>query len=182
LARLSYTAITSLDGYVADATGSWDWSVPDEEVHTFVNDLERPIGIHLYGRRLYEVLQAWETMDNPAPAMRDYATLWRAAEKIVFSRTLDEVSSARTRIEREFAPEAVRALKDAADTDLGIGGPHLAAEALRAGLVDEVGLLVSPVVVGGGNPALPDDLRIDLELLDQRRFGNGVVYLRYRVL
>jgi dihydrofolate reductase len=182
LARLSYTAITSLDGYVADATGSWDWSVPDEEVHTFVNDLERPIGIHLYGRRLYEVLQAWETMDDPAPAMRDYATLWRAAEKIVFSRTLDEVSSARTRIEREFAPEAVRALKDAADTDLGIGGPHLAAEALRAGLVDEVGLLVSPVVVGGGNPALPDDLRIDLELLDQRRFGNGVVYLRYRVL
>jgi dihydrofolate reductase len=182
LARLSYTAITSLDGYVADATGSWDWSVPDEEVHTFVNDLERPIGTHLYGRRLYEVLQAWETMDDPAPAMRDYATLWRAAEKIVFSRTLDEVSSARTRIEREFAPEAVRALKDAADTDLGIGGPHLAAEALRAGLVDEVGLLVSPVVVGGGNPALPDDLRIDLELLDQRRFGNGVVYLRYRVL
>jgi dihydrofolate reductase len=182
LARLSYTAITSLDGYVADATGSWDWSVPDEEVHTFVNDLERPIGIHLYGRRLYEVLQAWETMDDPAPAMRDYATLWRAAEKIVFSRTLDEVSSARTRIEREFAPEAVRALKDTADTDLGIGGPHLAAEALRAGLVDEVGLLVSPVVVGGGNPALPDDLRIDLELLDQRRFGNGVVYLRYRVL
>jgi dihydrofolate reductase len=182
LARLSYTAITSLDGYVADATGSWDWSMPDEEVHTFVNDLERPIGIHLYGRRLYEVLQAWETMDDPAPAMRDYATLWRAAEKIVFSRTLDEVSSARTRIEREFAPEAVRALKDAADTDLGIGGPHLAAEALRAGLVDEVGLLVSPVVVGGGNPALPDDLRIDLELLDQRRFGNGVVYLRYRVL
>jgi dihydrofolate reductase len=182
LARLSYTAITSLDGYVADATGSWDWSVPDEEVHTFVNDLERPIGIHLYGRRLYEVLQAWETMDDPAPAMRDYATLWRAAEKIVFSRTLEEVSSARTRIEREFAPEAVRALKDAADTDLGIGGPHLAAEALRAGLVDEVGLLVSPVVVGGGNPALPDDLRIDLELLDQRRFGNGVVYLRYRVL
>jgi dihydrofolate reductase len=182
LARLIYTAITSLDGYVADATGSWDWSVPDEEVHTFVNDLERPIGTHLYGRRLYEVLQAWETMDDPAPAMRDYATLWRAAEKIVFSRTLDEVSSARTRIEREFAPEAVRALKDAADTDLGIGGPHLAAEALRAGLVDEVGLLVSPVVVGGGNPALPDDLRIDLELLDQRRFGNGVVYLRYRVL
>jgi len=182
VARLIFSVITSLDGYVADESGNWDWSVPDEEVHTFVNDLERPIGTYLYGRRLYEVMQAWETMDDPAPAMRDYATLWRAAEKIVFSRTLDEVSSARTRIEREFAPEAVRALKDAADTDLGIGGPHLAAEALRAGLVDEVGLLVSPVVVGGGNPALPDDLRIDLELLDQRRFGNGVVYLRYRVL
>jgi dihydrofolate reductase len=180
LARLSYTAITSLDGYVADATGSWDWSVPDEEVHTFVNDLERPIGIHLYGRRLYEVLQAWETMDDPAPAMRDYATLWRAAEKIVFSRTLDEVSSARTRIERKFDPDVVRALKDSAGSDLSIGGPHLAAEALRAGLVDEVRLLVSPVVVGGGNPALPDGVRVDLELLGERRFGNGVVYLHYR--
>jgi dihydrofolate reductase len=180
LARLSYTAITSLDGYVADATGSWDWSVPDEEVHTFVNDLERPIGIHLYGRRLYEVLQAWETMDDPAPAMRDYATLWRAAEKIVFSRTLEEVSSARTRIERKFDPDVVRALKDSAGSDLSIGGPHLAAEALRAGLVDEVRLLVSPVVVGGGNPALPDGVRVDLELLGERRFGNGVVYLHYR--
>ena len=182
MAKLTYTAITSLDGYVADETGSWDWSVPDEEVHTFVNDLERPIGTYLYGRRLYDVMQAWETMDDPEPAMRDYATLWRAADKIVFSRTLDEVSSARTRIEREFDPDAVRALKDTADTDLGIGGPHLAAEALRAGLVDEVGLLMSPVIVGGGNRALPDGVRLDLELLDERRFGNGVVYLRYRVL
>ena len=180
MAKLIYTSITSLDGYVADASGSWDWSFPDEEIHAFVNDLERPIGTHLYGRKLYEVLKAWETMDDPAPAMRDYATLWRASEKIVFSRTLDEVSSERTRIEREFDPEAVRALKDAADSDVGIGVPHLAAAALRAGLVDEVGLLVSPVVVGGGNPALPDDVRIDLELLDERRFGNGVVYLRYR--
>ena len=182
MARLIYTAITSLDGYVADESGNWDWSMPDEEVHTFVNDLERPIGTHLYGRKLYEVLQAWETMDDPAPAMRDYATIWRASDKIVFSRTLDEVSSARTRIERDFDPDAVRALKDAASTDIGIGGPHIAAEALRAGLVDEVGLLVSPVVVGGGNPALPDGVRIDLELLDERRFDNGVVYLRYRTL
>jgi len=182
MAKLIYTAITSLDGYVADASGSWEWSFPSEEVHAFVNDLERPIGTHLYGRRLYEVLKVWETMDDPAPAMRDYATLWRASEKIVFSRTLDEVSSARTRIEREFDPDAVRALKDAADTDLGIGGPHIAAEALRAGLVDEIGLLKSPVVVGGGNPALPDGVRIDLELLDERRFDNGVVYLRYRTL
>ena len=182
MAKLIYTSITSLDGYVADASGSWDWSFPDEEVHAFVNDLERPIGTHLYGRKLYEVLQAWETMDDPAPAMRDYATIWRASEKIVFSTTLTQVTTARTRIEREFDPEAVRALKDAADTDLGIGGPHIAAEALRAGLVDEIGLLKSPVVVGGGNPALPDGMRIDLELLDERRFGNGVVYLRYRTL
>jgi dihydrofolate reductase len=180
MAKLIYTSITSLDGYVADASGSWDWSFPDEEVHAFVNDLERPIGTHLYGRRLYEVLKVWETMDDPEPAMRDYATLWRASEKIVFSRTLEEVSSARTRIEREFDPDAVRALKDAAEADIGIGGPHLAAAALQAGLVDEIGLLVSPVVVGGGNPALPDDVRVDLELLDERRFGNGVVYLRYR--
>src|SRR6478735_6290759 len=132
MAKLIYTSITSLDGYVADASGSWDWSFPDEEIHAFVNDLERPIGTHLYGRKLYEVLKAWETMDDPAPAMRDYATLWRASEKIEFSRTLDEVSSERTRIEREFDPEAVRALKDAADSDVGIGGPHLAAAALRA--------------------------------------------------
>jgi len=180
MAKLIYTAITSLDGYVADESGSWDWSFPDEEVHAFVNDLERPIRTHLYGRKLYEVLKVWETMDDPHPAMRDYATLWRASEKIVFSRTLDEVSSERTRIERELDPDAVRALKDEADADIGIGGPHLAAAALRAGLVDEIGLLVSPVVVGGGNPALPDDVRIDLELLDERRFGNGVVYLRYR--
>jgi dihydrofolate reductase len=128
------------------------------------------------------VLKVWETMDDPAPAMRDYATIWRASEKIVFSTTLTEVSSARTRIERTFDPDAVRALKDAADADIGIGGPHLAATALKAGLVDEIGLLMSPVVVGGGNPALPDDVRIDLELLDEHRFGNGVVYLRYRTV
>jgi dihydrofolate reductase len=182
MAKLIYTSITSLDGYVADASGSWDWSFPDEEVHAFVNDLERPIGTHLYGRRLYEVLKVWETMDDPAPAMRDYATIWRASEKIVFSTTLTEVSSARTRIERTFDPDAVRALKDTADADIGIGGPHLAAAALKAGLVDEIGLLMSPVVVGGGNPALPDDVRIDLELLDEHRFGNGVVYLRYRTV
>jgi dihydrofolate reductase len=180
MAKLIYAAITSLDGYVADESGNWDWSFPDEEVHTFVNEMERPVGTYLLGRRMYDVLQVWETMDDPAPAMRDYAALWRAAEKIVFSRTLEEVSSARTRIEREFDPEAIRALKDSAGSDLSIGGPNLAAEALRAGLVDEVRLLVSPVVVGGGNPALPDGVRVDLELLGERRFGNGVVYLHYR--
>jgi dihydrofolate reductase len=180
MANLIYTAITSLDGYVADESGNWDWSFPDEEVHAFVNEMERPVGTYLLGRRMYDVLHVWETMDDPAPAMRDYATLWRAAEKIVFSRTLEEVSSARTRIERKFDPDVVRALKDSAGSDLSIGGPHLAAEALRAGLVDEVRLLVSPVVVGGGNPALPDGVRVDLELLGERRFGNGVVYLHYR--
>ena len=182
MAKLIYTSITSLDGYVADASGSWDWSFPGEEVHAFVNDLERPIGTHLYGRKLYEVLKAWETMDDPAAAMRDYATLWRAPRRSCSPARSTRSRRARTRIEREFDPEAIRALKDTASTDIGIGGPHLAAEALRAGLVDEVGLLVSPVVVGGGNPALPDGVRIDLELLDERRFGNGVVYLRYRTL
>jgi dihydrofolate reductase len=179
MAKLIYTAITSLDGYVADESGNWDWSFPDEEVHTFVNEMERPVGTYLLGRRMYDVLQVWETMDDPAPAMRDYATLWRAAEKIVFSRTLEEVSSARTRIEREFDPETVRAMKESADRDLSIGGPGLAAQALAAGLVDEVNLLLSPVIVGGGNRALPEGLRLDLTLLGERRFGNGVVHLKY---
>jgi dihydrofolate reductase len=177
--QLIYTAITSLDGYVADESGSWDWSYPDEEVHAFVNDQERSLGTYLYGRKLYDVMKVWETMDDPEPLMQDYAQLWRAAQKVVFSRTLTEVSSARTRIERDFDPEAIRTLKADATADLGIGGPHLAAEALRAGLVDEVRLFLSPVIVGGGNPALPDGVRIDLELLAERRFGNGVVHLRY---
>jgi dihydrofolate reductase len=180
MAKLIYAAITSLDGYVADVDGKWDWSRPDAEVHAFVNDLERPIGTHLYGRRMYDVLVAWETMDDDAPEMRDYAEIWRASDKVVYSRTLEEVSSARTRIEREFDPEAVRALKESADADLSIGGPQLAAEAIRAGLVDECHLLLSPIVVGGGNPALPDDVRWPLELVSERRFGNGVVHLHYR--
>ena len=180
MAKLIYSAIASLDGYVADEHGRWDWSVPDHEVHAFVNDLVRQVGTHLLGRRMYEVLVAWETINDPDPVMRDFAQLWRSADKVVYSRTLENVSSARTRIEREFDPEAVRALKAAADRDVTIGGPELAGEALRAGLVDEIQLLISPIVVGGGKPALPDGARVDLELLGERCFGNGVVHLDYR--
>jgi dihydrofolate reductase len=175
MGRLLYTAIASLDGYVADADGGFEWAAPDAELHAFVNDLERPVGTHLYGRRMYETLKVWETLDDPEPVMRDYAQIWRAADKIVYSHTLREVSSSRTRIEREFDPEAVRAIPG----DIAIGGPTLAAEAFRAGLVDECHLFLHPVVVGGGLPALPRDLRLDLELLDERRFASGVVYLRY---
>jgi dihydrofolate reductase len=181
MARLIYSAITSLDGYVADEQGRFDWSTPDEEVHSFVNDLERPIGTHLYGRRMYEVLVAWETMDNRSePVIRDYAEIWRAADKIVYSRTLENVSSARTRIERNFDPESVRQMKAQTERDIAIGGPELAAEAIRAGLVDEYHLFLSPILVGGGKRALPDDVRVELELLDEHRFGNGVVHLHYR--
>ena len=177
MAKLIYSAIASLDLYVADEQGKWDWAFPDEEVHAFVNDLERPVGTHLYGRRMYEKMVAWETIDDPEPVMRDFARIWRAADKVVYSRTLPEVSSARTRIEREFDPEAVRRTPG----DISIGGPTLAADAFRAGLVDECHLFLHPVVVGGGLRALPSDLRLDLELLDQRRFAGGVVYLHYRV-
>jgi dihydrofolate reductase len=178
--RLIYSAIASLDGYTVDADGRFDWSMPDEEVHAFVNDLERPVGTHLYGRRMYEVLVVWETMDDPAPVARDFAQIWRAADKVVYSTTLEEASSARTRIERAFEPDAVRALKAEATSDLSIGGPTLAAHAFAAGLVDEIQLFLSPVIVGGGTRALPDDVRLGLELLEDRRFGNGVVFLRYR--
>jgi len=174
--------IASLDGYVADADGKFDWAVPDEEVHRFVNDLERPIGTYLYGRRLYEVMRYWETAETAAdPVTQDYAAIWQAADKIVYSRTLEAVSSARTRIERAFEPEAVRQLKAAAGRDLSVGGPVLAAEALRAGLVDECHLFLIPVVVGVGKRALPDDVRLELELLDERRFGRGTVHLHYAV-
>jgi len=181
MAKLVYSAIASLDGYVADEEGKWDWSMPDEEVHAFVNDLSRPHGTWLLGRRMYDVLVAWETMDDEAPLMRDFAELWRGADKVVYSRTLEAPSSARTRIEREFDPEAVRRMKDEAERDLAVGGPELAAQAFRAGLVDELQLFLSPVIVGGGNAALPDGLKLSLELQDERRFGNGVVYLNYRV-
>ena len=183
MGKLITTAITSLDGYVADTDGKFDWSVPDEEVHVFVNDLERPIGTYLYGRRMYEVMRFWETAhslaDQPAFVL-DYAAVWQAADKIVYSRTLDAVSTARTRMNREFDPDAVRRLKEDTDQDLSVSGPDLAAHAIRAGLVDEYRQLLGPVVVGGGQRWLPDDARIDLELLEERRFGNGVVYLRYR--
>ncbi len=182
MAGLIYSAITSLDGYVADEDGKFDWAAPDEEVHSFVNDLERPIGTYLYGRRMYDVLVAWETMDTgeQPPVMRDYAEIWRAADKIVYSRTLETVSSARTRIERDFNPEAVRQLKARADRDISVGGPELAAQAIRAGLVEELHQFLTPIVVGGGNKFLPDGVRVELELLDERRFGNGVVHLHYR--
>jgi dihydrofolate reductase len=179
MAKLLYCAITSLDGYVADADGNWDWSIPDSEVHGFVNDLQRPIGTYLFGRRMYEVMVAWETMDDDHPTMRDYADIWKSAEKIVFSKTLKEVSSANTRIEEQFDPHAIKALKEQSPKDISIGGPRVAAHALRAALVDEIHLFMSPVIVGAGNPALPADLRLDLELLGQRSFGNGVVHVHY---
>ena len=184
MAKLLYSAITSLDGYVADRDGSFDWAAPDEEVHAFVNELTRPIGTYLFGRRMYEVMAVWETMqtvDEP-PVMKDYAAIWQAATKIVYSTTLDAVSSARTRIERTFDADAVRQLKAASDSDLSIGGPGLAAHAIEAGLVDEYQLFLAPVVVGGGTQALPDGLRLSLELLDERRFGSGFVHLHYRSL
>ena len=182
--KLIYSALESLDGYVADEDGKWDWAKPDEEVHRFVNDLTRPVGTHLYGRRMYEVLVAWETMDSVPDQpehILDFARIWQAADKIVYSKTLTEASSAKTWIEREFDPEAVRQLKASAERDLTIAGPNLAAQAFRAGLVDECHLFLAPAIVGGGKQSLPDDVRLDLELLDERRFGNGVVYLGYRV-
>jgi dihydrofolate reductase len=181
VAKLIYSAIASLDGYVADEQGTWDWSVPDDAVHGHVNDLTRPLGTWLLGRRMYEVLAAWETMDAEDPASRDFAEIWRSADKVVYSRTLEAVSTARTRVEREFDPEAVRRMKAESERDLSIGGPELAALAFRAGLVDELQLYLSPVVVGAGKPALPDGMKASLELLDERRFPNAVVHLRYRV-
>jgi dihydrofolate reductase len=184
MAKLIYAAIASLDGYVADEKGKFDMLAPDEEVHAFVNELERPIGTHLYGRRMYEVLVAWEKAEEfvgDSAVMRDYATIWQGAEKVVYSRTLTAPSSARTRIEPRFDPEAVRRLKAEAGADIGVGGPGIAGQALAAGLVDEIHLLLAPVLVGAGNRALPDRVRADLELLDERRFGNGFVHLHYAV-
>jgi dihydrofolate reductase len=185
MAKLIYTTITSLDGYVADAAGNFDWSAPDDEVHTFINDLERSVGTYLYGRKLYDVMAAWETMhqgDDDLPAvMRDYTAIWQAADKIVYSSTLTEPRSRRTRVERSFDPAAVRALKESASWHLAIGGPHLAAQAFAADLIDEVQVFLNPVVVSGGTASLPTDLRVDLELTDEYAFRSGVVYLGYRV-
>ena len=179
MADLIYSAIMSLDGYIADENGNFDWAEPDEEVHAFVNDRERPIGTYLLGRRMYDVMVVWESIDDEQPVIKDYAEIWRAADKVVYSRSLEKVSSARTRLERTLDPDAVREMKAAAERDLGVGGPELAAQAIRAGLVDEIHLYVSPIVVGGGTKGLPDEVRFELELLAERRFGNGVVYLRY---
>jgi dihydrofolate reductase len=181
MAKLIYSGIMSLDGYVADEDGNFDWSAPDPEVHAFVNQLEAPVGTYLYGRRMYGVMVPWETGPDPGdPAyLREYGQIWRSADKIVYSSTLQEVSSARTRIERAFHPDAIRELKATAARDLSVGGAELASHAIKAGLVDEYHLFLTPVVVGGGIPFLPDHVRMSLELLDERRFANGVVHLHY---
>ncbi|MGA7987300.1 MAG: dihydrofolate reductase family protein [Candidatus Dormiibacterota bacterium] len=184
MAQLIYSAITSLDGYVADDAGSFDWAAPDREVHAFVNDLERPVGTYLYGRGMYEVMAAWEdpNIDAGQPAfVQDFAEIWRSADKIVYSTSLDAVSTARTFLEHAFVPDAIRQRKARARRDLSVGGPNLAGQALKAGLVDECRLFVTPVIVGGGKPALPHGCQLKLELLDEHRFRNGFVYLRYRV-
>lgn len=184
MGKLIYSAIQSLDGYVADANGKFDWAEPDREVHKFINDLVRPIGTYLYGRKLYEVMVAWETVDVSAgesPHMREFAEIWQAADKVVYSKTLDAASSARTQIMRDFDPQAIRRMKAEADRDISVGGPNLAAHAFKAGSVDECHLFVAPIVVGGGNQSLPDNVSQKLELEDERRFGSGMVYLRYRM-
>jgi dihydrofolate reductase len=184
MARLVYSAIMSLDGYVADAGGGFEWAAPDEEVFAFVNDLERTIGTYLYGRRMYEVMAFWETAParaNQPDVVRDFTQIWQAADKVVYSTTLDAVSTARTRVERFFDADAVRELKTEAASDLSVGGAGLAAEALAAGLVDELHLFLTPLVVGGGTRALPDGQGFDLELLDTARFAGGVVYVKYAV-
>jgi dihydrofolate reductase len=184
MVKLIFAAITSVDGYVADADGNFDWSMPSEEVHRFVNNLEAGIGTYLYGRRMYEVMRYWETAstgNGEQSAEQEFAKLWLRADKIIYSRSLDEVSTASTRLEREFDPEAIRQMKADETRDIAVSGPTLAAEALRHGLVDECHLFLSPIVVGGGTPALPDNVWLQLQLLDERRFDNGVVYLHYRV-
>ena len=184
MAKLIYSALTSLDGYISDEKGNLDWAEPDEEVHTFVNDLERSAGTYLYGRGMYAVMVAWETLPTTAdqpPFINDYAQIWQAADKIVYSRTLPTVSSARTRLERDFDLGALRQLKATVQRDLTIGGPSLAAQALEAGLVDECRLFITPIVVGGGKQFLPNHINLKLDLLDERRFGNGVIFLRYRI-
>jgi dihydrofolate reductase len=183
VASLIYSAIGSLDGYIADEHGKFDWAAPDEEVHGFVNDLARPVGTYLLGRRMYDVLAYWD--DPPALAeqpsvVQEFAAIWRASDKVVYSRTLETARTARTQIEREFDAEAIRQLKAQSERDLAVGGPDLAAQAIEAGLVDEYQLFVVPVVVGAGTQALPRRRRIELELVDERRFGNGTVFLRYR--
>jgi len=183
MGRLIYAAIASLDGYTADADGRFDWAAPDVEVHGFVNDLERPVGTYLYGRRMYETMAAWETdpeLAEGSAISRDFARIWRAADKIVYSTTLQSAGTERTRLERFFDAESVRRLKESTDADLTIGGPTLAAHAIRAGLVDEWQLFVTPIIVGGGLGWLPDGVRVGLDLVDHRRFAGGTTFLRYR--
>ncbi len=182
MGKLIYSGITSLDGYTVDAAGDFDWSAPDEEVHAYVNDLQRSVGTYLYGRRLYEVMRWWETLDldDQPEVARDFAEVWRAADKVVYSSTLAGPVTERTRVERVFDADAVQRMKDAADRDITVGGAHLAAAAIGAGLIDEYQQFLSPIVVGGGTRFLPDDVRVELELIDEHRFGNGVVFVHYR--
>ncbi|HET7415548.1 MAG TPA: dihydrofolate reductase family protein [Arthrobacter sp.] len=185
MAKLIYSMLTSLDGYVVDSEGNFDWAAPDDEVHQYVNDLEGSIGTYLYGRRVYEVMLFWESADRNDAGMsapeRQFTDIWHGVDKIVFSRTLDSVSTARTTLERDFDAEAIRQLKATAERNLAIAGPTLASQAIKAGLVDELHLYTAPVVVGGGTRFLPDDVHVDLELLDSRQFGNGMVHAGYRV-
>lgn len=183
MAKLIYAAITSLDGFVADEAGNFDWAMPSEEVHAFINDLQRPIGTYLYGRKMYETMAGWETPDafpDRTPVIEDFARIWRAAKKIVYSRTLQTVSTANTQLEREFDPHAVRQLKERSPGDIAVAGPTLAEHAVRARLVDEYHFFVTPIIVGAGNPLLPRNVNVPLELVDERRFGNGMVHLSYR--
>ena len=183
MARLIYSAIMSLDGYIADADGRFEWAAPDEEVHAFVNELERPVGTYLYGRRMYETMRYWETahtLPGRRPVSVDYARIWQAADKIVYSTTLQTPDTARTHVERDFDPDQVRKLKEAASRDLSVGGAHLAAHAIAAGLVDEYQLFLVPAVVGGGTRALPDQVRLNLSLAEERTFASGTIYLCYR--
>lgn len=184
MGQLIYSAIASLDGYVADRDGNFDWSAPNEEVHGFINDLERDVGTYLLGRRMYEVMSAWESWDTTGepPVIQDFAQIWQRADKIVYSTSLAAPTTARTRIERSFSPDTVRELKDGTDGKISIGGANLAAHALQNGLVDECQIFLNPVAVGGGLRFLPDGMNLRLELLEEHKFGNGVVYLRYRTL
>lgn len=184
MARLIYSALASLDGYIEDKNGNFDWAAPDEEVHKFINDLERSAGTHLYGRRMYETLMVWETDPSftvDSPLLIDFAEIWQAADKIVYSKTLGAVPTRKTQLERNFDPTAIRQLKETAKQDILIGGPELASHAFRAGLIDEYHLFIAPIIIGGGKPALPDNIQLELELLEERRFASGVVFLRYQV-
>lgn len=184
MGRLIYSVILSLDGYIADRDGNFDWAVPDGEVHASINDLVRPVGTYLYGRRMYEMMVGWETdptLAEGSSLAREFAGIWQAADKVVYSTTLKTVSTGRTRIERDFEPGEIRRMKASAERDLAVSGPDLAAHAFEAGLIDECHLFVAPIAVGGGKRSLPEGVRVELELLDERRFGNGMVYLRYRV-
>ena len=183
MAKLIFSMITSLDGYIEDEDGKFDWGRPDEEVFSFVNDLERPVGTYLYGRRMYETMVYWETVqalaDEP-PCIRDFTELWKAADKVVYSASLDTVSSAKTRIERKFDPTVIQKMKSSKERDITVSGPNLAAQAFKAGLVDECQFFLTPIVLGGGKPSLPNNVRLGLELLSERRFPSGVVFLHYR--